>query len=243
MTKKAIAPASNALPVGWEEELAEEAKALASVERPSVSSISFKSGIMKYMGEKVTGNKLSVIVLSATQEQLLYKGAYDPDNLSSPDCFAQGYAGLKLVPHDNVNEAEAEECSGCPMNEWGSAGGASKGKACKEIRKLAVIPADAVDDLDSLMKAEIAVMKLPVTSVKNWSKYVRSVSSQLNRPAWTVITEVSCEPDDKSQFKVNFDIVEPVTMEALPMLKEMKSIASESLLVPYEAVAEESGKF
>ena len=63
------------------------------------------------------------------------------------------------------------------MDEMGSVGKidprkqGNKGKACKERRRLAIIPAAAIKD-GEIAKAELAVLSLPVTSLGNWGNYV-----------------------------------------------------------------------
>ena len=66
--------------VNWEAKLAAEANEVATTERPSVSTISLRSGIIQYMGQPVPDNKLECIVLASLHENVIYADAFDPDN-------------------------------------------------------------------------------------------------------------------------------------------------------------------
>ena len=61
-------------------------------------------------------------------------------------------------------------------------------------------------DLDKAGTAEIAYMKIPVTSVKGWAGYERQLADTLHRPPMAVVTTVKVEPDAKTQFKVLFTL-------------------------------------
>ena len=124
------------------------------------------------------------------------------------------------------------------MNEWES-GENGRGKACKNIRKFAAIPADEAEDLE---EAEVRAFTIPVTSVKNWSRYVRTLAD-MGRPYWSVVTRVKVSPDKKSQFKVTFSFVEQVDFESNPELfpayKAKRKELSDILQQPYVSVREE----
>jgi hypothetical protein len=93
------------------------------------------------------------------------------------------------------------------MNQWGSAE-KGRGKACKNVRHLALIP--AVNEASEVEGAELAVLKLPVMSVANWSNYVDKCAALYRRPPLGMITVVSTVPDAKSQFRVVFNAADKV---------------------------------
>lgn len=229
------------LPVNWEEQLAAMAQAEAAEHTPSNSNISFRGGIVHYEGQPVPENSLSVVIVGSIDERVYYEGDYDPDNLTNPTCFALTGPGEEAKPHDKAARTQSHQCEGCPMNEWGS-GNRGRGKACKEKVRLAMIPADVVadgNDPEKILGAEVAVAKIPVMSVKNWSNYVRFVAQSAKRPTFAVVTTVSAAPDPKSQFKVEFNYSHDVDLTFLPALQEKMAMADDILHKPYDSAPSE----
>ncbi|GAF87697.1 unnamed protein product, partial [marine sediment metagenome] len=137
----------------WESEMDVAMVAAAMTEESSGGAefISTKSGVLSYRGEPVKDNTMAVIALDFVIENAHYAGRYDPSNLSPPDCFAFGGDIGTMAPHKNVVKPYNDKCgiekqSGCcPNNEYGTSD-LGKGKACKNLRRLAIIPAgDLVD--------------------------------------------------------------------------------------------------
>jgi hypothetical protein len=184
-----------------EDQLAALAKASAAAEKPPTSNISFKAGVLAYNGDPVPGNKLDCIIIASTHVNLFYAGKYDPDALASPICYAYGDKDSEMAPHESSAQPQAESCSVCPHNQFGSADN-KKGKACKNSRHLALIPASTKPE--DVATVEVAISKVPVTSVKAYSTYVHKIRTLYNRPPLGLITEISVTPDVKTQFKVNF---------------------------------------
>ena len=187
--------------------LAEQAKQAAAVERPSISKVSLKSGVISYGGNPVKDNKLDCIILAATYRNTFYPGRYDPNNIVNPTCFSLAETDEGMVPDGVVTDPINPTCDGCPHREWGSDLNGGRGKACKETRRLVLLPASVLDDADpikAIREGELAIMDLPVTSVKNYSQYVNILAASIGLPIWACVTEVSAKPDAKTQFKVLF---------------------------------------
>jgi hypothetical protein len=177
-------------------------------EKPSGMWVSFKGGQLVIGGNPQPKNKAEVVIVHSVFENQLYKDRYDPNNPQSPMCYAIAENDEELVPHpDAAVRVSPEGCKVCPNNEWKSDPNGGKGKACKNVRRLALISAS---DLETIDKAEVAIAKLPVTSVKNWSTYASQIANVLKLPPLAVITEISVEPDAKTQFQVNFQLVDKI---------------------------------
>jgi len=219
----------------YNEQLAALAKRAVETERPQGSTIGLKAGQLTYQGSPVPGNKLDCIIIASTHANLYYEDRYDPDNLTNPICYAYAEAEGDLRPHPESSKPQHETCKGCPQNEFGSAPN-GKGKACKNSRHLVLIPANTA--ADEVPTAEMAVMKLPVTSVKNYAQYVQKCSTLYNRPPLGVITTVTTTPDAKSQFKVLFQSGELVDGGMIgPLLGKIES-ATQLLERVYDAPQE-----
>lgn len=229
-----------ALPTDVLAALAQEAKAASATERPAVGRISLKSGVMSYAGNPVAGNKMEAIILCASFRNVWYAGRYDPNNIVNPSCFALSMSDEDMAPHDNVAKPCNETCSGCEKNEWGSDPNGGRGKACKQTRRLILLPGHAMEQgPDALRTAELAVMDLPVTSVKNYSTYVNMLTASTNMPTYAAVAEISVAPDAKTQFKVQFKPMRVVpSLDHLQAIKARLDGAKQLALEPYAETAD-----
>lgn len=205
------------LPVNWQEEMAKEATAVAKAFRPTVGQISTKSGILAYMDQPIPGNKLNCIVLAAISENNYFDGKYDPKNPRNPTCYAFGKASPTgepplMSPPEYLKAPlrKADDCHSCPWSQWGSDENSpsGKGKRCKEIYKLALIPAMTAEQ--DMTKTEVAILRVPVTSRKNFELYVNEAASVFRRPTWGMVTQVQLVPHMRNQFEMKFNPIEAV---------------------------------
>jgi hypothetical protein len=219
--------------------LAQDAKATSATERPSVSNISLRAGMLSYAGEPVKGNKLGVVILFASHLNTFYSKAWDPDTPASPDCFALSTTGSNMVPHENVGEPLSAKCATCPKAQWGSDirdGKPAKGKACKETRRLVLIPASALTSAEEVEMAELAMLRLPVTSVKAWANFVNTLDATVSLPYYAVVTEVTTQPDIKTQFKVLLTPTQRIGDAAiLQAIMKKRKEAERIAMAPFEA--------
>lgn len=204
--------------------------------------ISTKGGQLSFDGNPMKNNEMYVVIVDHIFENAYYEGRFNPDNPQPPTCFAFGRTEKDLIPHINVIDADqnpCDTCAGCPMNEWGSEG---RGKACKNVRRLAVIPAGHVNnktdelelyDEDHFKSADIAYLKLPVTSTKGFSTYVKQVAQAYSKPVLGAITRIYCTPDNKTQYKVNFEFIDEVPSELLGTLMQRRSVVMDEIEFPY----------
>ena len=64
----------------WDEDLAKYAQEASAKEAGGGAFLSFKSGMLSFMGNAIPGNKLEVVVLGDVHENLYYDQPFDPDN-------------------------------------------------------------------------------------------------------------------------------------------------------------------
>lgn len=127
-------------------------------DRVSVPSISIKGKVwairkdgettkmeMLVGGERVPAPVLSVVILDYAKKRgrAFFKGDYDPDNTSQPDCWSDD----GVLPASDVADKQASKCDGCPMSIKGSKATSrnAEGIACSSHRLLAVVPANNLD--------------------------------------------------------------------------------------------------
>lgn len=223
----------------WEDRLAGYAEKAAATEKtPTGKFISVRGGILNIGGQPVKENKLRVIVLGSAFENDFFVGKFDPNNPQPPKCYAIAVEEENLKPHEDAADPQSEACINCPHNEWGSAE-EGRGKACKNIRRLALLAADDLT-LDGAKDGEVMFLKVPVTSTKGWAHYVKSVANNLKRPPFAVVTEISAVPDQQSQFKVTFTFIESIEDDDMLAALETRYEAMQSeILFGYPKASEQ----
>ncbi len=238
--KKPAATGGGAV-VLWQEEMAAAAKKQVAQEKPinSVATISTRGGVLSVDGDPVKGNALNLVVLGAVYENAYYPGRFDPDNPQAPVCYALASEDADtpeedMAPHDEAEDPQADACANCEKNVMGSAD-TGRGKACKNVRRLVVVAQDALQSAEDMKTSEMRVLKIPVTSVRNWAGYVRGPLAELGRPYFGVVTTVSCTPDAKTQYKVLFEVAETIdfTPDLYAALKVKRADAAKLLSAPY----------
>lgn len=134
------------------------------------------------LGKTGTDGPLTCIILDWRITHMYRPGMYDAKKHEIPSCWAISRT-LDCAPDPSkVTSAKHESCDGCPFNEFGSAMN-QKGKACKEGRRLAVIPADATEETIPW------ILELPPTSIRGFEAYVTRLNG-LGQHPMEIITEV-----------------------------------------------------
>lgn len=248
----------------WREELAAAAEEEASSQRASGGGqkfFSMKAGVLSYDGDPMPGNRMVAIVIASTLENSYYDSAFVEGQKTAPRCFAFARKESDLEPHESVDsnpyfERQSDECSDCPMNQWGTAR-TGRGKACSNTMRLELLPAGQFketgkgrsktvefdgleEDPDHYEAAETAFMKLPVMSVKNFANYVKELSADYERPSWAVFTEIYLEPDPKSQFKVCFEYMDEVPDDLMEVVMARHKKAQDAIGFPYNPPVEDN---
>jgi hypothetical protein len=223
--------------------LGQHAKEVAATEQVKGGAFSFKSGVLSFGGTDMPGNEIEVVILAKAFENTYYDKPYNPNLIANPRCFAlqlEDPAEVPMMPNPINEVISPEGCAKCEMFAWGSDPQGSRGKACKERRRLVVMPVDALESVDTVNKADLATMSLPVMSVKNFAKYTNEISAAVGLPLYAVTTRVYLKPDSRSQFTVNFEgvsaIEDPAVLEAV--MKKLEA-AETMALVPFGAAGEE----
>jgi hypothetical protein len=206
---------------------------------------------MTFDGAPVKDNRVVVIIAGAVIEKAFYDGRYDPDNPEPPVCYAFNTDPDELAPNpEDVADLQSDVCADCPMNQWGSAD-TGKGKACKDVRRLALIPAGQFkkgDDIElvtsptEIEKAEFGFAKLPPTSLNAYAAFVRQVADTMKRPPHGIYAIMECVPDTKNQFTIRWEALDLVEGKLLPAVMQRHEQAMEALVQPYTYPTEEERK-
>lgn len=236
-------PTDVALPSDWQAALAQEAKDETAQEQTDMQAFSLRAGVLSYNGQPMPGNKMNVIVVASAFEKAMFISKFDPNNITPPLCFALSPDGEEMQPHDNSFKKQGSPegmCLGCPQLEWGSDENSpsGRGKMCKETRRLALLPEDALKD--GVEKANSAMLRIPVTSVANWAAYVHLLAATVKRPPYSVITEIHVVPDPKKQFQVMFTVVGSINdTKILSAIQGMRERVQKTVMNPYAMMTQE----
>ena len=222
----------------YDDRLAQLAKK-ATMQEAAVSGgafISTKGGQFSFNGNVVPDGKLRCVVLDSVNENAYYGPYdYDPNNPASPVCFSLGRGEPEDGPHEKSEEPQNATCLGCPMNQFNTAA-KGRGKACKNIRRLALLTEEGLEDIES---ATPAFLKVPVTSLKAWASYVNNVNTAYHKPPLAVVTEITILPDPDTQFKLSFRMVEPIEdQDVLAALLDKMDSVQKDLTQPYQPNSE-----
>lgn len=137
-----------------------------------------------------TAGPIDVVILDFCTAHDFYEGAYDPKNIAAPICFAIGQDPKNMAPSANSPVPQSTNCQICPMNQFGSDG---TGKACKNSRSLALLPASN-DGLDVDHEADIWTIDVSPTALKGFDGYVQSLARSFGSPPVGFLTEISFDP-------------------------------------------------
>jgi len=141
-------------------------------------------------GQKSNG-PLECIVLDFAWFMVHYPGIYNSNNPQQPNCFATGREnpeGGDLRAHETVKKPQGKNCKDCDKNQWGSAP-TGKGKACKNQRRLIVVPPNFDETTDPM------TVYVSPGGLKNWDKYVSRLNNEQGILPVQAITAISFDED------------------------------------------------
>jgi len=132
-------------------------------------------------GEQEEARSISVVILRSNKgvARTYYKTKYVEGSDEAPSCYSND--GVR--PSMEAEDRQAKSCAACPHSKWGSVitESGKKGKACSEVKRLAVAPAGQLNDP--------MLLRIPPTSLKSWDQYVMSLAKRGLNPTH-MITKV-----------------------------------------------------
>lgn len=166
----------------------------------------------------VTTDPMDLIIVDFVSVNALYEGTYDPNDIQPPVCYAVHKLISEMAPADTSPEKQCDTCAACPNNQFGSAGA---GKACKNGRKLAVLPADFTDE------SPMWILDVSPTALKYFDKYVSSLARN-GILASMVSTVVSFSDADYPQLQ--FGEPQPLSDDVIAAVFDRQDEAKEMLM-------------
>jgi hypothetical protein len=228
--------------VAWDEKFAKYAKQ-GTKQVANIGGgvgIQFGRGTISVGGTTVPGGTLECVVLGYCALNAWYEGDYDPNDKQPPDCyaFAEDADDPDMAPHPQASNKQADKCSECEKNVFGSAK-TGRGKACGNKIRLGCITGNDAEDAAGIAAAELATGNISPTNLKHWAGYVKALEEEHGRPSWAVVTAISSHNDEKTQIRLEFRMVSLIEDdEVLNALEKRYLKIQENLQQPFAAPTE-----
>lgn len=150
------------------------------VKIPSGGGISFE--VVDESGEPNPVKELVGVVLDHYPIKSWWADEYSGEK-NAPDCSSMDCKTGTGNPEHGIKVGQA--CATCPHNQWGSDPKGGKGKACKDIFRVYILPEGY---------AFPVLLALPPTSISNWRKYIQRLTSRI-MPYYGVVSLAKLEKD------------------------------------------------
>ena len=235
-------------PQDMQDMYARYAQAYTESEPVSGQSIKINNGVMSLGDQIIPGNQFAAIILDAAHVNTFYGTAYNPNVILPPTCYAVGRSEMEMVPHPdmakdmNYFRAQADRCSACPQNVFGSAR-QGEGKACGNRRRLLLLMCGVypqgqlvpIMDLSHYASSALLTLSIAPTSAKNWGRLIRQASAEYQRPPFGVISRVFGYAHEKhGKEAVGFDIIAPVPDDWAPTIFKRQQEAQGEIMEGFQ---------
>lgn len=223
----------------WEEDMAREAQ-VASEAASHLATGNFLStrGAKFSLGGNEIGAEIDVVIVDYIRENTYYVDGFDPDNPSSPACyaFARTEDAEQMAPHPDVEEPQNETCKGCENSAWGSAD-RGRGKACAERWRLGLVAMENGALPDDLTSAEVKFLRISPTQGKAFVTYMKGLLA-VGKPLYTVVTRLSVRSDDKTMIAMSFRTVDRAATDqtSYNALKLKHDAVAKEIAFPYAKI-------
>ena len=180
-TSVAVVKPTNTSVVSIRDQLKAQVAAQVGKTESGAKKVKFDSDTFTLPDGSMFQAPMKAVVLDFNTHHTLYEGAYKKGEVSPVICAALGDNPKAMSPYDSIDEPQASACSGCWANEFKSAnGGNGNGKACKQVRNVAIMVEDAQGNIDP--KGPIFVMQTNVTANKVFDAFVKNVAAVYQLP-------------------------------------------------------------
>lgn len=139
------------------------------------------------------GTEIQIVVLDFINRNFFYTAAYNPNQISPPDCYAMGKDRTTMAPEDDSPDKQNDKCITCPMNQFKS--GVGNAKACQNRYWLSVLVVDPENpDAHNEPDAPIYLLDLSPSNLKSFEGVVAHAARSLNGPMIKALVTVSATP-------------------------------------------------
>lgn len=156
-------------------------------------------------------NSIEIVILKASTHltKTWYETGYVEGSNAAPDCFSSN----GVNPDPSSPKPQCNVCALCPKNAWGSAvnaqGQAGKGKACSDVKRLAIVPAN---DIRNEFFGGPLLLRVPPSSLQDMASFGTQMS-KMGYPYFSYVTRISFDPSTPYP-KLQFSALRPITDNA-----------------------------
>lgn len=155
--------------------------------------------------EPATNVAVVILKASKTLGRVFYEKTWEDGDASKPDCFSHD----STKPDPASEKPQAKTCAACKHAVFVQ----GKGPACRQSRRLAVAPLNAINDP--------MLLRVPAASLKNLAIYGGQLAKR-SVPYHVVVTKVKFDAEEATP-KLIFDPVGFVPEELLEEIGEIQS--------------------
>jgi hypothetical protein len=188
---------------------------------PASNRISLKGRVFTMPDGSTHPGPIACVILDFRSHNQYWPGAYNPNQLEDPICFAVSRTYEGLAPSPESLEPQAERCSTCPKNVFGSAPN-GKARACKNGRRLAIVPPDATADTEPM------ILSASPTAISAFESYVLGLAASEGKMPVQTITHIGFKPDTDFPTLV-FGKPKPLTDKQLAIMMKLRAKAQPML--------------
>jgi hypothetical protein len=129
--------------------------------------------------------KVVIMKANGNLSKTYYEGQFVEGSDAKPDCSSNDGS----TPSPDSPKPQSKTCATCPKNEWGSkiSPGGAKIKACADVRRLAILPADD-------MEYDPILLRIPGASLGDLAAYGKALKAR-GIPYSAVVTKLSFDAD------------------------------------------------
>jgi len=180
-----------------------------------------------------------VVVLKAPPvvSKIYYEGVFVDGSTATPDCWSTN----GVTPSPAAAKKQNDVCITCPKNAWGSKlsqdGKSTKGKACSDAKRLAIVPANPTKEDPDMLRHEMwggpMLLRVPAASLQDLAKHGERMKAQ-GYPYQSFVTKIAFDPKEAYP-KFVFEAVRPLTdAEADVVIELVKGAQVERVIAAEE---------
>lgn len=190
---------------------------------PAIRGMRIDGKLFKLPDGQTSPGPINVIVIEFAYMNTLYKGQFNPKNITPPECWAFSSQPDNLAPDpQKVANPANTTCTGCKNNEWGSSNNGGKGKACQNRVVMGIVtPTDPEGEMFRLTASP--------KGNANWGNYVRALQDR-GLHFSQVTTAVSFTEDDKVPV-LKFTMVDIHTVDSSIIMTRRIQVQKNRLLI------------
>jgi len=184
-------------------------------------------------------NSIDAVILKAPAvvSKIFYEGVFVEGSTATPDCWSTN----GVTPSPAAAKKQNDVCITCPKNAWGSKisqdGKPTKGKACSDAKRLAIVPANPTKEDPDMLRNEMwggpMLLRVPAASLQDLAKHGERMKAQ-GYPYQSFITKIAFDPKEAYP-KFTFEPVRPLTdAEADVVIELVKGAQVERVIAAEE---------